>query len=109
MHFILHDYSDGECRLILQNLKMAMKAGYSKILLDEAILPQTNCPSWFAACDINMMAMAAGIERTKKQWIDLLQSVDLDVKIWNSPHDGEEAIIEATLKAESVWTLALKL
>lgn len=102
MHFILHDWSDADCRKILQNLKTAMKAGYSKILLDEAILPQTNCGSWFAACDINMMAMGAGSERTQKQWIDLLQSVDLDVKIWNSPYDGDEAIIEAMLKPESV-------
>lgn len=102
MHHILHDWSDAESRSILQNLKTAMKAGYSKILVDEAILPQTNCPSWFAAGDMNMMAALAGKERTKKQWIDLLQSVDLEVKIWNSPHDGEEAIIEAMLKTEVV-------
>lgn len=99
MHFIFHDWPDAECRSILQNLKTAMKAGYSKILLDEVILPQTDCGSWFAACDINMMALLGGKERTQKQWIDLLQSVDLDVKIWNSPHDGEEAIIEAMLKS----------
>lgn len=78
----------------------SMKAGYSKILLNEAIIPKTNCGSWFAAADINVMAILGGMQRTEKQWIDLLQSVDLEVvKIWNSPHDGDEAIIEAVLKS----------
>lgn len=80
----------------------AMKGGYSKILLNEAIIPKTKCSSWFGAADINVMAILGGMQRNEKQWIDLLQSVDLDVvKIWNSPHEGDEAIIEAMLKAES--------
>lgn len=46
------------------------------------------------------MAILGGMQRNEKQWIDLLQSVDLDVvKIWNSPHEGDEAIIEAMLKS----------
>lgn len=83
-----------------------MKVGYSKILINEAIVPAKNCSSWLAATDINMMTILAGMERTSQQWIDLLKSVDLEVvKIWNSPHDGEEAIIEATLKAGwELWT-----
>lgn len=78
----------------------AMKAGYSKILLNEAVLPRTKCSSWFAALDICCMSGFAGMVRTQKQWIDLLQSVGLEfVKIWNSPHVDEEAIIEARLKS----------
>lgn len=100
MHFVLPDWSDAECRLILQNLKTAMKGGYSKILLNEAVIPKKNCSSWFGVADINLMALLGGMQRNEKQWIDLLQSVDLAVvKIWNSPHEGEEAIIEAILKS----------
>lgn len=78
----------------------AMQVGYSKILLNEAIVPKTNCGSWFGAADINLMAVLGGMERTQNQWIDLLQSVDLEVvKIWNSPHEGDESIIEAMLKS----------
>lgn len=77
-----------------------MKGGYSKILLNEAIIPETNCSSWFGAADINVMAILGGMQRNEKQWIDLLQSVNLDVvKIWNSPDEGDEAIIEAILKS----------
>lgn len=99
MHFILHSWTDAQCRLILQNLMPAMKPGYSKILLNEPVLPATNCGSWFAAADINMMSLFAGGERTRKQWLDLLQSVDLEVRICSSPYDGEEdSVIEAMLK-----------
>lgn len=78
----------------------AMKGGYSKIFPNEAIIPKTNCSSWFGAADINVMAILGGMQRNEKQWIDLLQSVDLDVvKIWNSPYEGDEAIIEAMLKS----------
>ncbi len=103
MHFILHDWPDDKCRLILQNLKMAMKVGYSKILINDLVLPEKNCSSWSAATDINMMTILAGMERTRQQWIDLLESVDLEVvKFWSSPYGSEEeAVIEAVLKVQS--------
>ncbi|MCJ1346646.1 hypothetical protein MMC31_004864 [Peltigera leucophlebia] len=99
-HFVLHNWTDAQCRVILQNLMLAMKVGYSKILINEPILPKTNCDTWFAAADINMMSLLAGRERTRQQWIDLLESVDLEiVGIWSSPYDGEEdSVIEAMLK-----------
>lgn len=101
-HFVLHDWPDDQCRLILKNLMSAMKAGHSKLLLNESILPEKNCPSFFAAGDINMMSIIAGMKRTRKEWINLLQSVDLDVvRIWSSPYKGdEEGVIEAMLKVE---------
>lgn len=79
-----------------------MKFGYSKILLNEPMLPGTNCGSWLAAADIHMMSLCSGMERTRQQWIDLVQSVDLEVvEIWSSPHadEREECVIEAILKA----------
>lgn len=100
MYFIFRSWTDAQCRLILQNLMPAMKAGYSKILLNEPVLPNINCGSWFATADLNMMSVCAGMERIRKHWIDLLQSVGLEVvRIWSSPHDGEEdSVIEAMLK-----------
>ena len=77
----------------------AMKPGYSKILLNESVLPDMDCPSFLAAGDINMMSIMGGMKRTEGQWEDLLRSVDLHVvKVWKSPNSGdEEAIIEAVL------------
>lgn len=81
----------------------AMKPGYSKILLNEFVLPDTDCLSFLAAGDINMMLIMGGMKRTEGQWEELLRSVDLRiVKIWKSPKPrNEEAVIEAVLPAMS--------
>ncbi|KAF4627642.1 hypothetical protein G7Y89_g10513 [Cudoniella acicularis] len=99
-HFLLHDFSDKKCREILRNLMPAMKPGYSKILLNESVLPERDCPAFFAAGDLNMMSCLAGIKRTEKQWVDLVSLVGLElVKIWKNPFsDDEEGVIEVVLK-----------
>lgn len=99
-HFVFHDWPDDKCRDILRNLMTAMEPGYSKILLNESVLPNRDCPSFFAAGDINMMSILAGIARTRRQWVELVESVGLEVvKIWTSPHSGDvEGVIEAMLK-----------
>jgi hypothetical protein len=78
----------------------AMKPSYSKLLLNEQILPDMNCPSFFAASDITMMAVLTGMERSRKQWMELLESVGLKViHIWQSPDkDDCEGIIEAIVE-----------
>ena len=99
MHCILHDWPDELCRKILQNLKAAMRPEYSKILINEAVIPDRYCPSWAAAADINMMSILAAMERTRDQWIRLVQSVGLEVvSIQVSPFPQDvEGIIEAVL------------
>ena len=81
----------------------AMKPNYSKILLNESVLPDINCPLFLAAGDINMMSIMGVKKRTEGQWEELLRSVDLHVvKIWKSPNPrNEEAVIEAVFPAFS--------
>ena len=102
-HFVLHDWPDDKCRDILRNLMAAMKPNYSKILLNESVLPDMDCPSFLAAGDINMMSIMGGMKRTEGQWEELLRSVDLRiVKIWRPPNPrNEEAVIEAVLPVSS--------
>ncbi len=102
-HFVLHDWPDDKCRHILRNLMTAMKPNYSKILLNESVLPDTDCPSFLAAGDINMMSIMGGKKRTEGQWDELLRSVDLHIaKIRKSPNPRtEEAVIEAVLPGYS--------
>ena len=80
-----------------------MESGYSKILLNKSVLPDTDCPSFLVAGDINMKSIISGIKRTEAQWEELLRSVNLHiVKVWKSPNSGsEEAVIEAGLPATS--------
>ena len=99
-HFVFHHFPDPKCREILRNIMVAMKLGYFKILLNESVMPDKDCPSFFAAGDINMMALLAGMKCTRRQWIELVESVGLQVvRIWESPYAGdEEGVVEAALK-----------
>lgn len=44
MHMILHDWPDDDCVKILSRLRDAMTPGYSQILVNDAILPDAQCP-----------------------------------------------------------------
>ena len=95
---IFHDWSDGPCRQILRNVKSAFKRDYSKLLLNEFILPDTGCSLLQAGLDIHMMAMHAGQERTESQWTELLGSEGFRViKFWSPPGGDGEGIVEAEL------------
>lgn len=74
-----------------------MRRGYSTLLLDEMVLPDTNIPPKGALLDLSMMALETGAERTSKQWYNLLASAGLRiVKIWSGDR-GLESVIEAEL------------
>lgn len=91
---IFHDWPDHICQQILRNTISAMAADYSRILIMDFVLSDTNTPLLQASLDIQMMSIGAGVERSKSQWKDLLHSVGLEIAgIWNhSP--GMESVIE---------------
>jgi len=91
---ILHDWPDDRCRDILSRLKTAMEPGYSKILLNEIVVANSEPHLQHTAMDLQMMAMASGEERTESEWRKLISSVGLQVTgIW-SQGQGNESIIE---------------
>ena len=94
---VLHDWPDDKCRLILSNLASAMIPGYSKILINELVLPDRGCSLVAAQVDINMMANLAATERSEWQWRELVESVGLKIeKIWTDvPEAG--SIVEVIL------------
>ncbi|KAL4881812.1 S-adenosyl-L-methionine-dependent methyltransferase [Aspergillus karnatakaensis] len=97
MHSVLHDWADADCRRILSNLVPAMKKGYSKILINENVIPSTNAYWETTSLDLIMMADFASQERTEKQWVELVESVGLRiVKIWTRRR-GVESLIECEL------------
>lgn len=82
-----------------------MKPGYSKLILNEIVLPDKRAPLQMALWDMQMMVVLGGRERTERAWRQLLESVGLEVVgIWQPPGAmgggwGGEGIIEAVLKA----------
>lgn len=94
MHSVLHDWADADCRRILSNLVPAMKPGYSKLLINENVIPPTNAYWETTSLDVIMMADFASTERTERQWRELTASVGLKiVNIWTRRR-GVESLIE---------------
>ena len=75
-----------------------MTPNYSKILLNELVLPDKGCGILGATRDFIMMVDVAGQERSEMQWRELAGSAGLKVeKIWTDVPEAE-SIIELALK-----------
>ncbi|CAI7612634.1 unnamed protein product [Penicillium viridicatum] len=92
MHSVLHDWPDDLCRKILANTVAAMRPGYSKVLVNENVIPDTGAHWETTSLDLIMMEIGSG-ERTERQWHALLESAGLKiVKIWTGQKDVESLI-----------------
>ena len=75
-----------------------MEKNYSILLINDYVVPETGASIHTAAMDLQMMSLLAGVERTQKQWENLLSLSGLSLsRVWNS-RNGMESIIQATLK-----------
>jgi hypothetical protein len=100
MRLILHDWPDAKCAIILANLRDAMVKGHSKLLINEAVLPDTGAPWQQTSLDWTMMGMLVSRERTESQWRELLGKAGLKISgIWSK---DAESVIEAVLEDDEV-------
>jgi hypothetical protein len=97
MHSILHDWPDNKCQEILTNLAQAMKPGYSKILINENVIPDTDADWQTTSLDIIMMSLFASQERTERQWHALAESAGLKIVNIFTAEKGVESLIECEL------------
>ncbi|KAJ5834809.1 O-methyltransferase family 2, partial [Penicillium robsamsonii] len=79
---IMHDWPDDKATKILRNVHAAMGPD-SRILIDDAVLPDTGAKWQSTVADLAMMIFA-GKERTKHQWESLAESVGLRVEHINA-------------------------
>ena len=59
LHSILHDWPDKQAKKILENIKPAIRRGYSKILVQDHIQPVQNLDSLSAAVDMMMVSVSS--------------------------------------------------
>lgn len=98
-HHILHDWSDEKCLEILEQVKKAMKPGYSKLLIHEMIIPEEGASTFHSMLDLTMMMFNSGMERTERQWRELLDKAGLEVvKFWPPLQEDADGIVEAVLR-----------
>jgi hypothetical protein len=56
-----------------------MTKGYSKVIINEAILPEKGASLGHAARDLGMLLMLGAYERTERHWRELVESTGLKV------------------------------
>lgn len=97
MHSVLHDWPDETCLKILANITAAMKPGYSKLLINENVIPDTGAHWETTALDIMMLTLLSSRERTRENWEDLLTKGGLKINGIYSARNGAESLIECEL------------
>ncbi|KAF1921223.1 S-adenosyl-L-methionine-dependent methyltransferase [Ampelomyces quisqualis] len=100
MRAVLHDWPDNKARVILENITVMMTKD-SVLLLEERVLPDKSVGLLEAQLDWHMMVRFSSHERTKKQWVELLESVGLELlQIWERKTQvGGGDLIEAKIRA----------
>ncbi|KAG0650200.1 O-methyltransferase desB [Hyphodiscus hymeniophilus] len=93
---IFHDWPIDDCRRILRNLKPSMKAGYSKLLIGDSVVPESGASLHQSLIDMTMMTIGAE-EKNETQFRELLTSEGFSiVNIWRSKY-AIDSIIEAEM------------
>ena len=97
MHSVLHDWSDDDCRKILQNLMPALEKGYSRILVQEMVVPDRDAHWQLTSLDWELLMNLAGRERMESEWRSLIESAGLRVTgIYKHPH-SQDSLLEIGL------------
>ena len=94
LHMVLHDWPDEQCRRILSNQKEALVKGYSKILINEIVVPDRGAGWYEMGVDMIMMTCLSSTERTESEWRNLIKSAGLIVsEILNCNGEGEKILV----------------
>ena len=98
LHSVLHDWPDLNASQILDNLRPALKKGYSKLLINELVVLDTISSSspQVTSFDLAMLGLCAAHERTESMWRALLEQAGFHVvKVWTN-----DASVESIIEAE---------
>ena len=95
MRNILHDYSDSRALKILKNVLPAMDSN-SEIWIDELVVPDIGATQAQANWDLTMLTCVAGMERSRSQWVELLDEAGLTIrKLWTVDAGRGESVLVA--------------
>ncbi|KAI2610039.1 putative O-methyltransferase [Hypoxylon fragiforme] len=97
LHSVLHDWGDDDCVRILEQLRPALRPGYSRLLINEIIVPDRNASWPVTSMDQLVFVLGAMGERTQGHWESILQRAGFKVTKIYSYEMGSESLIEAEL------------
>jgi hypothetical protein len=94
---VLHDWSDDDAVKVPENIRTAMKPGYSRALIHEMIMPTSRAAMRQVTKDFNMMTLLSAPERSPQSWERIVDQAGLQlVKMYSPSHPSSEPVIEAT-------------
>ena len=73
MKWIIHDWNDEQSATIMQNCHRALPEN-GKLILVEAVVPETSEPHFSKFIDLNMLVMTGGRERTESEFRALYEA-----------------------------------
>ncbi|KAI1147630.1 putative hydroxyindole O-methyltransferase [Nemania diffusa] len=84
LHSVLHNWSDDDCIRILRQLRPTMKLGYSRLLINDIVMPRQN-PTWPATSMDNLMLVLNAVqEQTEEDLNKLLKQTGFNlVKVYS--------------------------
>ncbi|KAK0513495.1 hypothetical protein JMJ35_004481 [Cladonia borealis] len=94
---VFHNWSDKKCAEILRNLVPAMDPEYSTLLIDDFVLPTKDTQLRGALSDILMMVTVDALERTSRQYEELLRAAGLKIVNLFAVGTNEEAVMEVKI------------
>ncbi|KAI1778547.1 putative O-methyltransferase [Hypoxylon cercidicola] len=96
MHTVLHDWSDETSVKILKQIAAVMKPGYSKVLINDIVIPSVGASCYQAAMDC-LVLQASANERTEAVWSKVIEDAGLKLVKYYPDGRGYESVIEAEL------------
>ncbi|KAB5560189.1 putative hydroxyindole O-methyltransferase [Coniochaeta sp. 2T2.1] len=97
LHSVLHDWDDEDCVRILENLKPAVKRGYSRVLINEIVVPDKGATWPVTSMDQLVFVLGALRERTETDWRAILERAGYRITQVYTCEMGSESLIEAEL------------
>ncbi|PYH46455.1 S-adenosyl-L-methionine-dependent methyltransferase [Aspergillus saccharolyticus JOP 1030-1] len=94
---VLHDWPDKQALLILERLRDAM-AEDSVLLVNEGVVPETGAGLMVVQTDMIMMCNYGAMERTKAQWVALLERGGFEVSGAFGEGEGGHVLLEARVR-----------
>ena len=91
----MHDYDFDRNVHILRHLKDAMAPEYSRLLINDWLIPEHGASRLMTIGDMNMMSLS-GMEHTEKQHREIIEAAGLRITgIFRADDEVSESVIEA--------------
>jgi hypothetical protein len=97
LHSVLHDWGDEDCVKILEQLKPAIQKGYSRVLINEIVVPDRGASWPVTSMDQLVFVLGAMRERTEADWEGILTRAGYKIVKVYTYEMGSESLIEAEL------------